>query len=208
MNLFAGRSTVHRLHLKVQRNIVKNHKRRYESSKRNTGQTTPSRSVSSTTSPTETSPPPRSWSWSDPILRPFKAYDQMQKRSPLWTQWESAIIIYFLGDLSSQAIVNDWFETERYEPIRGLRSMTIGAIAAIPGYKWFGFLSNHFNYRSHVLSLAAKIGLHQAFFVPAFNLTFSACSVCLLVAAGKRPRREFGIQYPRAGIRAVSFGPL
>ena len=168
MTIFAKWSTLRRLHGKVERNILRNYQARHESTKSTSTQPSPARNASTATA-TNTSP---QWNWIDPVLRPFRAYDRMQQRSPLITQWESALIIYYLGDLSSQAMVTNGFQDDRYEPIRGLRAMTIGAIAAIPGYKWFNFLGTHFNYRSHALSLCVKIGIHQALFVPVFNSFF------------------------------------
>ena len=50
--------------------------------------------------------------------------------------------------------------------------MLIGSLASIPGYKWFIFLGNHFNYRSHILSLVVKVCINQTFFTPLFNTYF------------------------------------
>ena len=96
----------------------------------------------------------------------------MQKRSPYMTQLESALIIYYLGDLCSQTVSSNVFIDADYEPIRGLRAMLIGSISAIPGYKWFIFLGNHFNYKSHILSLCVKVVVNQTFFTPIFNTYF------------------------------------
>lgn len=96
----------------------------------------------------------------------------MQKRSPLTTQLESTLIIYYLGDLCSQTVSSNVFIDAEYEPIRGLRAMVIGSISSIPGYKWFIFLGNNFNYKSHMLSLAVKVLVNQTFFTPIFNTYF------------------------------------
>ena len=168
---FANRTTLHRLHQTVQRNIVRNHQARYESSNstRNASTTTTS-GLSSPLPPTRTIPTQNSWI--DPFLRPFRAYGRMQHRSPLMTQFESTLVIYYLGDLVSQTIGTNVFIDGEYEPIRGLRMMLIGALSSIPGYKWFIFLGNHFNYRSHLLSLATKVVVNQTFFTPVFNTYF------------------------------------
>ncbi|KAK5080808.1 hypothetical protein LTR70_000487 [Exophiala xenobiotica] len=50
--------------------------------------------------------------------------------------------------------------------------LTIGAVASIPGYKWFIFLGNHFNYASRWLSIATKVAVQQTFFTPVFNSYF------------------------------------
>jgi protein Mpv17 len=96
----------------------------------------------------------------------------MQQRSPLITQLESSLIIYYLGDLCSQTISSNVFLDAQYEPIRGLRAMLIGSISSIPSYKWFLFLGNNFNYSSHLLSLTVKVVINQTFFTPIFNTYF------------------------------------
>ncbi len=88
------------------------------------------------------------------------------------TQWESALVIWYLGDLSSQVVMTNAFLEAQYEPIRGLRAMLIGSISAIPGYKWFLFLGRHFNYNSWLLSIGTKIVVNQTFFTPLFNTYF------------------------------------
>lgn len=50
--------------------------------------------------------------------------------------------------------------------------MTIGAIAAIPGYNWFLFLGRNFNYTSKYLSVFTKVAVNQAVFTPVFNSYF------------------------------------
>lgn len=132
----------------------------------------------------------------------------MQKRSPLMTQWESALIIYYLGDLSSQAIVTNGFENERYEPIRGLRAMTIGAIAAIPGYKWFNFLGKNFNYSSHIFSLCVKIGIHQALFVPVFNAYFFAMQPLLAGGSFSDAKERVKNTVPTSWLKSCQFWPI
>lgn len=105
-------------------------------------------------------------------MRPFRAYGRMQKRSPLTTQLESSLIIYYLGDLMSQTVSSNVFIDAEYEPIRGLRAMLIGSISSIPSYKWFLFLGNNFNYGSHWLSICVKVVINQTFFTPIFNTYF------------------------------------
>ena len=122
-------------------------------------------------------------------MRPFRGYARMQKRSPLTTQLESTLVIYYLGDLSSQTISSNAFLDDQYEPIRGLRAMLIGSIASIPGYKWFLFLGNNFNYRSHLLSICTKVLINQTFFTPVFNTYFFGMQV-LLSGGGWREAKE------------------
>jgi protein Mpv17 len=96
----------------------------------------------------------------------------MQQRSPLLTQFESSLTIYFLGDLSAQTVASGGFKDTNYEPARALRAMLIGGLSSIPSYKWFMFLGTHFNYSSHIMSLAVKIVINQTFFTPVFNTYF------------------------------------
>ena len=105
-------------------------------------------------------------------MRPLRAYGRMQKRSPLTTQLESSLIIYYLGDLMSQNVSSNAFMDAQYEPIRGLRAMIIGSISSIPSYKWFLFLGNNFNYSSHLVSICVKVAINQTVFTPIFNTYF------------------------------------
>jgi protein Mpv17 len=169
---FATRLTTRRLHQTVQRNILRQHQARYES---NGSQTSNTSSTSSQTT-TSTPPPPRgptipgpTWAW---ITPPIRGYNAMQKRSPLLTQLEASLIIYYLGDLSAQTLQTSNFSEGTYEPIRGLRALIIAGIVSIPSYKWFLFLGNHFNYSSHVVSIGVKIVVNQMVFTPLFNTYF------------------------------------
>lgn len=53
------------------------------------------------------------------------------------------------GRLSQWIQNRDWHRTSR--------ALVIGGLAAVPGYKWFLWLSNSFNYRSKVFSLTVKV---------------------------------------------------
>jgi protein Mpv17 len=167
----SGRSTLRQLHQNVQRNILRRHQARYESST-----PTPkkgSRNVSSlANSASRWLLPAQAQAWVEPFMRPFHGYAAMQKRSPLLTQLESSLVIYFLGDLSAQYMSNSGKEDASYEPSRGLKALLIGGLSSIPSYKWFMFLGTHFNYTSHTLSLAVKIVINQSVFTPLFNTYF------------------------------------
>lgn len=65
------------------------------------------------------------------LSRGFEAYGRSQKKRPLTTQFFSAVVIFFLGDLSAQSITD-----EDYNANRSLRALVIGAGASIPSYKW------------------------------------------------------------------------
>jgi len=168
-----GRSTIHRLHQQVNRNIFRNHQARHESTK---SQQAPPNSSSgpnaSSTHPKQRTIPGPAWAWIDPFMRPLRAYGRMQSRSPLTTQLESTLIIYYLGDLCSQTVSSNGFLDAEYEPIRGLRAMLIGSLSSIPSYKWFIFLGNNFNYKSWALSISVKVVVNQTFFTPIFNTYF------------------------------------
>jgi protein Mpv17 len=108
-----------------------------------------------------------------PLTAPFRAYGRVQSRRPYITQFTSSLIIYFLGDLSSQLVQRDTDASFTYDPSRGLRAITIGGISSIPSYRYFIFLSSHFNYfRTHVANLALKVIINQLTFAPLFNTYF------------------------------------
>lgn len=110
-----------------------------------------------------------------PLTAPFRAYGRVQSRRPYITQFTSSLIIYFLGDLSSQIVQRDSSPDASftYDPSRGLRAITIGGISSIPSYRYFIFLSSHFNYfRTHVANLALKVIINQLTFAPLFNTYF------------------------------------
>ncbi|TKA44499.1 hypothetical protein B0A54_05244 [Friedmanniomyces endolithicus] len=157
------RSTLQRLHQLTRRNILHRHQQtRLDSTK----QQPP---------PNTSSPPPPSWAYyTTPLASPFRAYSAMQSRRPLLVQLESTLIIYWIGDLSAQAVGSAGFSEpgSRYEPIRGLRALVIAGICSVPVYKWFLFLGRHFNYGSHLVSLGVKICVNQICFAPVFNTYF------------------------------------
>jgi protein Mpv17 len=133
------------------------------------------------TAPTAKSIPGPSWLWLEPIYEPFRAYGRVQQRRPYTTQVVSALVVYFVGDLVAQEIsiekrqgeataastvgseddvrrgwrVVEWAEGRDWW--RTGRALLIGGAAAVPGYRWFLWLGNSFNYRSKVLSLATKV---------------------------------------------------
>ena len=187
MAFFAGRATtLRRLHFTVRRNILRQHRRnvQHDSAKPSGGPTTSN----------STSPRPHFsgsyWAWIEPVKIPFRVYEGMQSRHPLMTQWETTLIIYFLGDLSAQSVQTSFFTEARYEPIRSLRALVIGGIVSIPSFKFFMWLGRHFNYASHLKSLAVKIIVSQSLFTPLFNSYFfgmqSLLSGCSLREAKDR----------------------
>jgi hypothetical protein len=95
------------------------------------------------------------------------------------TQFVSTIIVYLAGDLISQRIspspARDDSEstgTSAYDPFRTMRALLIGGLAAIPGYRWFLYLAQNFNYSSKAFSVGIKVLINQMVFTPIFNCYF------------------------------------
>lgn len=178
LGFLGGRSTLRRLHQTVQQNIIRQHRInvRRESTKstksasaRNASTVAGNSSAGATEGQGFTG---AYWTWFEPVKVPFRTYSNMQKRSPYLTQWETTLVIYFLGDLSAQTVQSNFFSEAKYEPIRGLRAMVIGGIMSIPSYNFFLWLGRNFNYSSHLVSLGVKILVSQICFTPLFNSYF------------------------------------
>lgn len=131
--------------------------------------------------------PGPTWLWTtvQPLGAPFRAYGRVSKSHPYTTQLSSSLVIYFLGDLSSQYIRQRGEHpkapgqalVDNYDPQRTTRALCIGSISSIPSYHWFIYLSTHFNVPgtwpfSTFLSLIYKIAINQALFTPIFNTYF------------------------------------
>ncbi|KAK5936949.1 hypothetical protein PMZ80_010887 [Knufia obscura] len=102
-----------------------------------------------------------------PVTDFFGWFHRTQQKRPLTVQLCTTTVVYFCGDMLAQEIGG-----EEYDGQRTLRMLTIGAVASIPGYKWFIFLGNNFNYASRWLSVAVKVVVQQAVFTPVFNSYF------------------------------------
>ncbi|KAK5689517.1 hypothetical protein LTR97_012857 [Elasticomyces elasticus] len=196
----ATRATLRQLHQNAQRNIFRRHQQtRAESTK----QQGPSKGSTNNT-------PPPGWAYyMTPLASPFRAYSAMQSRRPILVQLESTLIIYWIGDLSAQAMGSGGFSEEgsRYEPIRGLRALVIAGICSVPVYKWFLFLGNHFNYGSHLLSLAVKICINQTFFAPIFNTYFFGMQSLLSGGTLEEARKRIIDTVPTAFWNSWKFWP-
>ncbi|PGH03727.1 hypothetical protein GX51_03871 [Blastomyces parvus] len=157
---------------------------------------------SSSSSSTTTSRSLKQIIQASPIGRAANFYSRMQSRRPYWTQLWCTLFIYLCGDLSAQLFVgdgggkdkdknkkkvekegkggaNDEVEREegmmaQYDPLRTVRHLTVGGLAAVPGYKWFMFLHNNFNFPSkpRLFSIFIKVAINQACFTPIFNTYF------------------------------------
>lgn len=108
------------------------------------------------------------------------------------TQFVSSLVIYLVGDFVAQSIgppsepigneeaeeeeEKGWAQAwaEERDWARTGRALLIGGAAAVPGYKWFLWLSNSFNYNSKILSLATKVWsilrLNQIIWLTRFRL--------------------------------------
>lgn len=191
MNSFTirGRSTIFRLQQAVERNIAKRYGQRQQTRYESTQPQAPKNTRNTSTIATDA----RTWSavllsqpWFAPVMVPVRAYDRAHRKRPLVVQLFSTLTIYFLGDLSAQAIATSNFtEGVGYEAERSLRAMIIGGLIAIPSYKWFVYLAYNFNYSSKIASLALKIGINQIIFTPLFSSYFFAMQSLL---AGASPQ--------------------
>ncbi|CZT14038.1 related to glomerulosclerosis protein Mpv17 [Ramularia collo-cygni] len=203
--IFAGR-TLRRLHQTVQRNISRRHESTSSSSK-SSGKQQQQQSKPSGSS--EPKPFSGTYSaWMDPIKIPFRAYSNMQSRSPYLTQFETSLVIYFLGDLSAQTVQTSLFSTGQYEPIRGIRAMIIGGISSIPSYTWFLWLGRHFNYPSHLKSLGVKIFVNQMCFTPVFNTYFFGMQTLLAGGSVREAWERCKRTVPRSFVNSWKVWPV
>ena len=67
-----------------------------------------------------------------PVTDFFSWFHKTQGKRPLTVQVCTTLITYLCGDLLAQDIGG-----EPYDPLRTLRMLTVGAVASIPGYKWY-----------------------------------------------------------------------
>jgi len=78
-------------------------------------------------------PTPIAWySRLGPVTTFFGWFHKTQQTRPLTVQLCTTSVVYLCGDLLAQEIGG-----ELYDGQRTLRMLTIGAVASIPGYKWY-----------------------------------------------------------------------
>lgn len=167
-------------------------------------------------------PAPGSWLMTtvQPLARPFRAYDRVQQSRPYTTQLVSSTVIYFLGDLSAQ-LVNpppataansaSGMETtpSTYDPLRSLRAIAVGVIFSIPSYRWFLWVSSHFNYAGAPLrSLAAKVAVQQLAFAPVFNSYFFGMQSLLAGDGFEGAARRIVHAVPQSWVASCKFWPV
>ncbi|KAI8956781.1 hypothetical protein F5Y11DRAFT_133384 [Daldinia sp. FL1419] len=142
-------------------------------------------------------PPVPLWQRLGPLTRAGEAYGRAQRKRPWTTQIVSALVIYLAADISAQSIGD-----KQYVPSRTARNMVIGGVSAVPNFLWFVWLSRHFNYSSHIFSLAVKIVVNQLVFTPTFNSYFFGAQALLsgdsLAETWHRIRRTVPISWVNA----------
>lgn len=71
------------------------------------------------------------WMRMGPLTRVASAFGRAQKKRPYIVQTVSAIVIFVAADVSAQNISGS-----EYDPVRTTRTTFIGALFAIPQYRW------------------------------------------------------------------------
>ena len=139
------------------------------------------------------------WLWSPfkPLSYPITAYNHATRSHPYLTQFIFSLVIYFLGDLSSQYIQKpasappiDTAEASQtpslygsgqdsslaipstYNPQRSIRALIIGGIVSIPSYLWFMRLSRLWPTLPYMKSIGLKVGLNTMIYAPLLNAYF------------------------------------
>ncbi|KAM3514690.1 hypothetical protein MY11210_001661 [Beauveria gryllotalpidicola] len=107
------------------------------------------------------------WMRMGPLTQVATAFGRAQKKRPYVVQTVSAMIIFIAADVGAQNI-----SAAEYDPVRTCRTTFIGALFAIPQYRWFHVLARYFNYKSKVLSITAKVMFNQITFAVAFPTYF------------------------------------
>lgn len=86
--------------------------------------------------------------------------------------------------------------------------LSIGALASIPGYKWFLFLGSHFNYGSTAMTITTKVLIQQFFFAPIFNTYFFGMQAFLAGATPSEVVERVKGAVPESVISSAKFWPL
>jgi len=131
--------------------------------------------------PSQRTIPGPTWLWLEPFNVPLRHYTRLHKRRPYIVQLCSALLIYLLGDLSAQRITlsSSSDPDAAYNPFQTARALTIGALSAIPSYRWFLWLGNQWNGLNKPLSIGLKVVVNQIVFTPLFNTYFFSMQMLL-----------------------------
>lgn len=137
-----------------------------------------------------------------PVKDFFSWFSRMQRRRPLTVTLGTSLTTYLCGDLLAQEIGR-----EDYDGYRTLRMLAIGAMASIPGYKWFLFLGTHFNYGSTATTITIKVLIQQFFFAPIFNTYFFGMQAILAGASPSAVIERVKGAVPESVISSAKFWP-
>lgn len=137
-----------------------------------------------------------------PVKDFFVWFSRVQRRRPLTVTLATSLTTYLAGDLLAQEIGR-----EPYDATRTLRMLAIGALASIPGYKWFMFLGSHFNYASTTMTIVTKVLIQQFFFAPMFNTYFFGMQALLAGATLSETIERIKLTVPESIISSAKFWP-
>lgn len=129
-------------------------------------------------------------------------FSRMQRRRPLTVGLMTSLTTYFCGDILAQEIGR-----EEYDGKRTLRMLAIGALASVPGYKWFMYLGSHFNYGSTFTTITIKVLIQQFFFAPIFNTYFFGMQAILAGANPSAVIERVKGAVPESVISSAKFWP-
>ena len=137
-----------------------------------------------------------------PIKDFFSWFSRMQRKRPLTVTLATSLTTYFFGDILAQEIGR-----ERYDGVRTLRMLSIGALASIPGYRWFMFLGSHWNYSSKLWSITIKVLIQQFFFAPIFNTYFFGMQAVLTGQPPSVVMHRIAQAVPESVVSSATFWP-
>ncbi|EXJ62110.1 hypothetical protein A1O7_02543 [Cladophialophora yegresii CBS 114405] len=137
-----------------------------------------------------------------PVKDFFSWFSRIQRRKPLATAAATSMTTYLCGDLLAQEVGG-----EPYNPVRTLRMIVVGSMAAVPGYKWFLFLGSHFNYASRWTSITVKVLIQQFFFAPIFNTYFFGIQALLSGAPPSVVIHRVVSAVPESVVSSAKFWP-
>ncbi|KAK9449568.1 uncharacterized protein V1518DRAFT_455723 [Limtongia smithiae] len=99
-----------------------------------------------------------------------KGYKRFHDRRPHTTQVLQSLVVSFVGDSLSQALLSP--ADEPYSPLRTLKVMITGSVLSLPTYRWFLIMGKYINHSNKYVSLALKCIANQTCFAPFFLSSF------------------------------------
>jgi hypothetical protein len=94
-----------------------------------------------------------------------------------------------------------------YDPLRTLRALVIGGVAAVPFYHWFLFLAQNFNYTSKAFSIVVKVVINQMVWTPIFNSYFFGMQKALSGASFDEILERIKNTVPRSWVNSWKLWP-